>query len=511
MDIKNSIISVLAVLGAGTLFTVSCQKVEESAQQEPVYQLSIPACFDGAVTKAVDFDANGSDISATFKTTDKIYVYNQTQQAWASNGWDGYMTLSPAEDGRKTQLAGALKFYWMDARTDNGTIITSKPVTPEVGDVLHLFCNPRAVISEPLRVGFYYSNTQTGSAASASAHDYVKATMKIKSIDGDDTDGYTLTLCQVDDETETTAMFQNVGSMYRQHLTFKNAANETVTPDITGIRIDSKKSKLRHLHWPLGEFLNYTVDPNYGVVIDHPEIGADGDLYVALRFVDSDDTDALMLTVTDSENNVYECTKAAPSGGFQNGNYYSGEMTLTWARQLILPTITGATAMGEPDANGLVAFDDDPADITFSGTSSGYFFMVWNYGKVTFDNLAATYMGTDSAFLNQNKSSKDNELVLTGTNTLNCATCVTAVDFNGNLKLKCTGDSATLSITTARADFCGLKAKNYNRDSNNRATTSEIDLTSQLAADRYTVTRSARVDNGDGSYTWTYTVEPIGI
>ncbi len=59
MDIKNSIVSVLAVLGAGLLFTVSCRKVEEPAREEPVYQLSIPACVDGAATKAVEFDANG--------------------------------------------------------------------------------------------------------------------------------------------------------------------------------------------------------------------------------------------------------------------------------------------------------------------------------------------------------------------------------------------------------------------------------------------------------------------
>ena len=33
--------------------------------------------------------------------------------------------------------------------------------------------------------------------------------------------------------------------------------------------------------------------------------------------------------------------------------------------------------------------------------------------------------------------------------------------------------------------------------------------TSALAADGYTVTRSARTDNADGTYTWTYTVRPL--
>ena len=31
---------------------------------------------------------------------------------------------------------------------------------------------------------------------------------------------------------------------------------------------------------------------------------------------------------------------------------------------------------------------------------------------------------------------------------------------------------------------------------------------SNLAADGYTVTRSAMTNNGDGTYTWTYTVAP---
>ena len=514
---KRNIISSLAatfITAAVTLGSLTACSNEDivtdtqNATQARTYAVSIPATIGGnGTTRAVDFDANGTDITTTFSTTDKIYVYNQTQQAWASNGWDDYITLSPTANSQKTNLTGALKFYYMTVSTTNGTILNGHPITPAVGDVLHLYCNPRAHFDEPLNVGFFYYD-QTGSVASASAHDFVKATMKIKSIDGNATDGYTLTLCQVDDETKSTAMFQNVGSMYRQRLTFKNASNETVTPSITGIRISSKNNKLINKHWPLGEFFNsISADPHFPIPIDNPVIDTNGDIYLALRFVGSDGTDALTLTATDSEKNVYECTKAAPGGGFQNGKYYYGSMTLAWIKQLIMPTITGATAMDEPNVNGRISFDDNPADITFSGTSSGYYFMLWYYGKVTFNNLTATYRGTDSAFLNQNKSAYDNEIVLTGTNTLNCSTCVTAIDYNGNLKLSCTGSSATLNITTARADFCGLNSKNYNYDSNSnyRETTTELNVPS-LAKDGYTVTRSARVDNSDGSYTWTYTV-----
>lgn len=483
------------------------EPITEQPGAVKTYNVSIPATIGGdATTRAVDFGANGSTSTSTFKTTDKIYVYNQTQQAWASNGWDDYMTLAPATGNvKQTELTGALKFYWMDATTETGTIITTLPITPAVGDVLHLYYNMNLpVFSEPLLMGFYYSSGQTGSAASASEHDFAKATMKIKSIDGNATDGYTMTLCRVDDETNGTAQFQNLGSMYRQRLTFKNASNETVNPTITGLKISSKNSKLRYIHWPLGEFFSgVTMDPNYSFGISNPVIDANGDIYLALRFVDSDDSDALTLTATDSEGNQYECTKAAPTGGFQNGKYYHGAMTLNWTKQLVMPTVTGATSMNEPDANGFVGFYDEPADITFSGTSIGYYFKLWRYGTVTLDNLNATYDGIGIAFLSQNWDNKDNEIVLTGTNSITCTGSDNkGIWYNGNLKLSCTGTSATLTVTCTDNRYKGIRAQNhcYTPDSNTNA--------SELAKTGFTVSRSDMTNNGDGTYSVTYTVAP---
>lgn len=497
----------LAIAAALTAGFTACTNdnniiADEPATEQPAavtaYQVSIPASFGGdAQTRAVEFDADGSTITTTFKTTDKIYVYNQTQQAWASNGTSAYMTLAPAADGQQTELTGALKFYYMTSGT-----ITATPITPAVGDVLHLYYNPNnAVFTEPKDVGFYYYLNQTGSAASASAYDFAEATMKIKSIDGNATDGYTMTLCQVSDETKGTAEFQNLGSMYRQRLTFKNASDETVTPTITGLKISSKNSKLVRLHWPLGEFMGTTIDQYNHISIENPVIDANRDIYFALRFRDSDGTDALTLTATDSEGNVYECTKAAPTGGFQNGKYYHGAMTLNWTKQLVMPTITGATSMNEPNANGFVGINDNPAIITFSGTSIGYYFRLWKYGTVTLDNLNATYEGNGTAFLSQNNSGNDNEIVLTGANSITCigttsSSGLSGLWYNGNLKLRCTGTSATLTITCKDARYSGILAQNF--------PTNTADY-SVLAATGYTISRTGG-SNGDGTYTWTYTV-----
>ena len=58
-----------------------------------------------------------------------------------------------------------------------------------------------------------------------------------------------------------------------------------------------------------------------------------------------------------------------------------------------------------------------------------------------------------------------------------------------------------LTVTVSYAGRYGLYAtSNYNDDNNSDA--------SVLAADGYTVSRSDVTNNGDGTYTWTYTVAP---
>ena len=83
------------------------------------------------------------------------------------------------------------------------------------------------------------------------------------------------------------------------------------------------------------------------------------------------------------------------------------------------------------------------ANVTFSGTSSGYYFMLWKYGTVT------------------------------------------------------------LIVTCKDNRYQGIRAKNHNYNPNSNSNASA------LAATGYTGPRSARTDNSDGTYTWTYTVAPV--
>lgn len=487
------IVTVLA-LGITACSKIENQDIPEETPAGPaVYRVRMPATL-GDQTRAVDFDGGGSATFSSFKTTDKVYVYNDTKHTWAyALSSHAYATLSPTTEGRQAELSGELDFWQLD---ETEGIFLPIHISPEVGDVLFLYYQPNyCYIDQPKLLSYDYAG-QWGSAASASAHDFAEAAMRIKSIEGNASSGYTLTLCQMEDETQETAEFTNLGSMFRQRLTFKNADNETVVPHITSLSFKSKDNKLVKSYSAYSRTNLFT-----DVATDTPDIDADGDLYFALRFDGSTSTDALTLTATDEAGNYYECTKNAPAGspgGFRNGKYYHGAMTLNWTKQLVIPTITGATNIEGPNSYGRLDLDDDVVEVTISGTSIGCYFKLWKYGTVTLDNLHATYSVKDSGYIDQNRSASDNEIVLTGTNSItnNAANAFWGLRYSGNLKFSCTGASATLTITTMDARYCGILAKNFPMNSSDY---------SVLAKTGYSISRTGG-SNGDGTYTWTYTV-----
>ena len=61
-------------------------------------------------------------------------------------------------------------------------------------------------------------------------------------------------------------------------------------------------------------------------------------------------------------------------------------------------------------------------------------------------------------------------------------------------------------MTAKSSGRYGLYGNNYSDSSDSSNSDASV-----LAADGYTVTRSAMTNNGDGTYTWTYTVAPSGV
>lgn len=458
--------------------------------QPQTYRVSIPATIgsDGT-TRAVDFDADGTTSTSTFKTTDKIYVYDETQGLWAMDGI-GAVTLTPAANAQQTTLDGTLQF------------VNNQSKTPAVGDVLRLYYNTNHWSNG---TNFFYSSL-TGSAEIASAHDFAEATMKIKSIEGG-----VITLCQTSDATKTTAEFENLQSMFRQRLTFTPGANSgegSTNPTITNLRVTSKNHKLILAYSPYHQPANI---PDF-INIDNPVIDENGDIYLALRFVGSDGTDALTFTATDSEGNIYECTKSAPAGGFQNGKYYHGSVTLAYARKVNMPILTGVEGYSVKPSNGnMLRINNSGNDVTFgiSGTCSGYRVyanLVGSNNTITISSLDATYSG-ESGFLSCNYGLN---LVVDGDNSISCPGYWCGVYTSGTLKLSGNG---TLKVTVGRSlstetmSNYAANAGGLYGETNIGYNGATVDV-STLAADGYTVTRSARDDSVDGVYSWTYTVAP---
>ena len=459
--------------------------------EAPVYKVSIPATIgDGAETRAVSFGADGSSITASFETTDRIYVYNVTKNSLAVDG-DAETILQPTSAGTSSTLTGTLKFS----------------TAPAVGDVLKLFYNMNNFSTEnPGDCAFAYMWAANGSAENASTQDFAEASMKIKTISGDASSGYTLELCKVDDEASSVVNFQSLQSMFRMRLAFKDQNGDALAtfPTITQLRIMmdyidvDDHGPLCQRYFPISGFNGGSNQKN----IWSPVTDANHDIYIPLRFSYSSvpATDYMTWIATDEDGKTYIARRAAPSGGFQNGKYYYGNLTLTEGAQ---PTVTGLTELSSFSGGTYTIADDN---VTISGTSVGYKFDIntATVSTLTLQNLNATYYNSDAILSCGNNDGHTLTIVLAGNCTINQRFFAGAIELPTSeyLKLKTTGGTNTLTITCRKDDWDrkGIQAKNYVYFNSQDA--------SNLAADGFSVTLTSSTTNGDGTWTYVYTVAP---
>lgn len=519
MKRKNYIFSLASALLMGTmaLSLTACSSednivnnTQQPAQGEVrTYTVSIPATFsDNAGTRAVAFDNNGTTpaITATFVEDEKVYVFNNNPSTPQLLG--GYLLVkNVSADKKSCELQGQL----------TGSI--------DPDDEVMLFYNLNNTNSSIYDLNnFYYDyNDQVGTAASCV--DGATATMKVKEI-GDASNNYKMTFYAVGDETTKTqakAVFANVQSMFR--FQFADDTAPTTPIKVKTLNIQSKNVQLaRRYYLPVGSTYPYwSVSDGIDVT---PTTATDDYLYVALCFnANGQSNNELYFSVTDDAGYAYKGSKSGPTGGFQNGKYYYNTAPIALAK-LSAPTITWTNPSTPVAANTsfIYAFpvgaDEDPDyDITVSGTCNGYAFDIsstGNTGTIRLNNLNATWKNANPTTPFISVSTADVLIELTGANSITCNTDYAIHDGN-NLKLSCTGASATLTVTASSSDVCGILGdSNYEQSQDGGAynyypTTTELDVTSQLAAPGYTVTRSARTANADGTYTWTYTVRPVPL
>ena len=447
---------------------------KQNTTQAQTYTVSIPASMDDdAETRAVTFDAGGTEnptAISSFKTSDKIYVYNQKKDAMLT----GYLT--PSADGKTCDLEGTL----------TGDIAA--------GDELVLLYNLSDYDSDKTLCNFDY-DSQDGTPAGVT--DGAMATVTA-SVDNDQL-------------TTATAHFQNVQSMFR----FQFTSNGTPV-NVKSLAISSKNNALSNFYKPLAAGYKFCTD--IPVTLSSATTNP---IYVALCIDESVAAgDVLTFEVVDADNKLYTTTKNAPSTGFVNGKYYYNSSAIDLGAsvlQLVKPTLSrsdGGKDSELADVGVLRFFEiNSPSlsgagagtgiNMSISGTSTGYCFDLHSEAgnTINISGLTAIYDDEYDCIC----SFESLTLNISGDNTITCKNYGSCVSALGNLKLSGNG---TLTVTSDKANWCGLYGTNYSPDNNAYDETAEIDVSTQLAADGYTVTRSARSDNSDGTFTWTYTVIP---
>jgi hypothetical protein len=490
---KNHFMNKAAALWMGVVAAVglsACSSEDnlsinpQPAQNEVhTYRVCIPATFgDDAQTRAVDFD--GTTAITSFATTDKIYVYKKSPStAWLS--WNaGTSTLdylSPNQNGKSCTLTGTITGQFAE------------------GDVLELYYNMNLLgfsgdPSKPDECLFdYYNWGQDGTGSGVA--DFAIATVKVKSIDAG-----VITFCQEADDTDETAHFENLSSMFRFKFT---DGSDPIS--VKRLGVGSTNPALLVAYFPMATTKCEPLGTGY-IPVTLATATSDY-IYVGIGIDESSDNgDAMTFQVEGADGKVYTGTKAAPAAGFKKGKYYysTSATALTYQYTIQYPTITWTTpSTGIESDFGLYRFGSGNFDFTLSGTSSSVLFNMGIFaaanGTIRLNGLTATYDD-----LNYIYNRGDLTLDITGDNTITCGNFPNCIVTEGNLKLSGNG---TLTVTANYVEYCGLVDDNNYRPSNNSYnTTTELDVSALLAAPGYTVTRSARTTNVGGTYTWTYTV-----
>lgn len=427
------------------------EETEDITFDTQVYHVCIPASMEEAAdTRAVTFD--GTTCNSTFSTEEKVYVYNKTKSTMLS----GYLSPSNlSNDDKNCDLEGNL----------NGI---------SVNDELLLLYNSDSY-------GSFYYGSQNGLATGVK--DGAKADVTVSS---------------TDPVVTTHAHFTNSQSMFR----FKFANGETPI-DVSYLILFTANNHICQSY-------DAPNSCSLGKLYIRPSDPSSEYLYLGISFYNGQTYNDKMIFIAYSNTNLYRATKTEPKGGFKHGKYYynTNPIQMTNAGALQTPTITWTTPsspISPLSSNYNYLIDTENAEISLSGTDVGYYVHFNKNATVHLNSLTATRF--EQAIIT---SAKNLTLDVSGTNSFTSLDNDYCIRSYQTLKLQGNG---TLTVRSNKASYCGIYGNNnYAASSNSNSTTTELDVSAQLAADGYTVTRSARTDNGDGTYTWTYTVAgpPIG-
>lgn len=515
--------------------------------QAPVYHFNIPANM-GNETRGVEFGGTiaAPTITTLFKTTEKVLVHNVTKDAWAriddsyrGEAFGGYGYLQPSnisDDGKRCTLFGELKFYtytpWQwDSQNNTWIEEFYTPVAIDASDTYNLYYQAqedywnRVFFSYGLQNGTidtFVENINNDGEYCASSCNYAKAEGVKMALNGN-----TLTL-------DNGLSFNSLGSMFRQHLSFKDKLGNGIatTPNIqkltlstdhkTFVGCDSIKTE-----WHPGPNLVDNIDFHKSASKESI-LDANGDMYFALAFDNTaiETGDKLFFRAIDNDYNIYIGQKVLPTGGLKNGKFYYGEVELEHIGNCF-PTITrgdGGT-IPVPADQGAAPFDfininaywdgdsnhdPVPIDMTISGYSEGFSFRFNNGGTVTLTGNGTAYSGSTYYPFILNDSYKEALTIILDSDyaisSPNYYYAIGPSSSANNITIKTTGGTHTLTLTTY-GDDNGAYYKgiwNFKYDYYN---ISAGDVIPELAADaNTTVTLTSASKNAEGNWVFIYTV-----
>ncbi len=502
----------LVMAAALTIGTTACSSddmlaenneptVMPQAQQKVHITVGAGVGTSGTTRSTVDYNSGTKERTLKFTEGDKLYVRAVIEQAhsdvlWGGSDYEskimaGFLTIDPATisaDGKSAQFTGDLDIYvgtvepvygeyWDDELDD----WVPDYENIEDYDVVYNAGSHPFLTDDPLDE---CSLTDANLAHAGSDAEY--------KVDNSKYFDYDPFVASSVNELMTSSY--GVGGSYNQEshsfdLITNNLRSAILSCTISGLTPGA----------------SYTVRLNYGETVDYDRYedyegkvtaNGDGKATFAITAMKEDYYYQLVLSSTAGRKvvtlgrkelvtKVYNITAEATDYVFPAG----------------APIISGTVAWPQ-DIGGCHLYEiyEDPADVSISGSFTGYYFDIDNGGTVTLNNVTASY--DDNNIIYSYSDERDLTVVLTGDNSLSCKEYGFALGSNKGIKLKCTGSSATLTVTALNEDICGINCLNYVGDD-----------PSLLADDGYTVALTNTVNGPDSDedgqpdyVSWTYTV-----
>lgn len=454
----------LCACGCGLL-----PSMEESPKMEEtstgVYDVDIPAVMD--------------DLPIKFKATDKVYLYNDTQKAFACDQNGTATVLHPEEigkDGTSCVLKGQVSFYKYSYETEKRTLLS-------VGenDVFLLLYNPSEVDTENPEASSYNYEDQTGTKDSALAHYYAESLEFRMNASGG------------------TIRFYGVQSLLSASLSFKKGG-AAVQPNLVRLTVTSE-------HGAIAKFIRAVTGEVWTdkITLRNPNAT---ELSLALATGPQDEPDRMVLQALDAEGNFYDAFVEIPFGGLKPGAGYESQIIFDYSMSLKTPAVTrsdgGAEEELAPDADNTYKINPRGGKIAIriDGDCTGYNFVLQGRSTVTLGGEGTAYYPFEGGFLAA--LFYDLDVVLDSDYTVKCPYWLNCIMADAaQLKLSTTGGTYKLTVTCQIDEdynLKGLSARNYSVFSDQDP--------AGLAGEGFTVTLSSEKNNGDGTGTYVYTVAP---